>query len=406
MDRRDERAGARPQSLSRTGAPRDTRQSNSKQRKAEQGKQGMESVDCVVIGAGVVGLAVARALARQGREVVILEAENAFGTITSARNSEVIHAGIYYPAGSLKARLCVQGKAMLYDYCRSHQIAHQRCGKLIVATSAAQVATLEGIRAKAAANGVDDLRLLSRDEALELEPNLQCEAALLSPSTGIVDSHGLMLALLGDAEQAGAMLAVCSPVLTGAVTPDGIVLEVGGDTATTLLARTVVNAAGLTAPELARRIEGMPAAHIPPQFYAKGCYFTLAGRAPFSRLIYPVPEAAGLGVHLTLDLGGQARFGPNVRWIDEIEYGVDPHDADSFYDEVRRYWPALADGALQPGYAGIRPKISGPGEPAADFRIDGPATHGVPGLVHLFGIESPGLTASLAIGEAVAAIAE
>lgn len=365
----------------------------------------MESVDCVVIGAGVVGLAVARALAQQGREVVILEAENTFGTITSARNSEVIHAGIYYPAGSLKAQLCVRGKAMLYDYCASHQIAHQRCGKLIVATSAAQVATLEGIRAKAAANGVDDLRLLSREQALELEPNLQCEAALLSPSTGIVDSHGLMLALLGDAEQAGAMLAVCSPVMTGAVTADGIVLEVGGDTATTLLARTVVNAAGLTAPELARRIEGMPAAQIPPQFYAKGCYFTLAGRAPFSRLIYPVPEAAGLGVHLTLDLGGQARFGPNVRWIDEIEYGVDPHDADSFYDEVRRYWPALADGALQPGYAGIRPKISGPGEPAADFRIDGPAVHGVPGLVHLFGIESPGLTASLAIGERVAAIA-
>lgn len=366
----------------------------------------MESVDCVVIGAGVVGLAVARALAQQGREVVILEAENTFGTITSARNSEVIHAGIYYPAGSLKARLCVRGKAMLYDYCASHQIAHQRCGKLIVATSPAQVGTLEGIRAKAAANGVGDLRLLSREQALELEPNLQCEAALLSPSTGIVDSHGLMLALLGDAEHAGAMLAVCSPVRSGAVTAGGIVLEVGGDTATTLLARTVVNAAGLTAPELARRIDGMPVAHVPPQLYAKGCYFTLAGRAPFSRLIYPVPEAAGLGVHLTLDLGGQARFGPNVRWIDEIEYGVDPHDADSFYDEVRRYWPALADGALQPGYAGIRPKISGPGEPAADFRIDGPAVHGVPGLVNLFGIESPGLTASLAIGEAVAAIAE
>nr|WP_279633729.1 NAD(P)/FAD-dependent oxidoreductase [Cupriavidus gilardii] len=379
---------------------------NAASQQAKQGKHGMESVDCVVIGAGVVGLAVARALAQQGREVVILEAENTFGTITSARNSEVIHAGIYYPAGSLKAQLCVRGKAMLYDYCASHQIAHQRCGKLIVATSAAQIATLEGIRAKAAANGVDDLRLLSREEALALEPNLQCEAALLSPSTGIVDSHGLMLALLGDAEQAGAMLAVCSPVLSGAVTADGIVLQVGGDTATTLLARTVVNAAGLTAPELARRIEGMPATHIPPQFYAKGCYFTLAGRAPFSRLIYPVPEAAGLGVHLTLDLGGQARFGPNVRWIDEIEYGVDPHDADSFYDEVRRYWPALADGALQPGYAGIRPKISGPNEPAADFRIDGPAVHGVPGLVHLFGIESPGLTASLAIGEAVAAIAE
>ncbi|MGO4326805.1 NAD(P)/FAD-dependent oxidoreductase [Cupriavidus sp. 2TAF22] len=367
----------------------------------------MEKVDCVVIGAGVVGLAIARALAMQGREVIVLEAENAFGTITSARNSEVIHAGIYYPAGSLKAEMCVRGKAMLYDYCASHHVSHQRCGKLIVATTQGQVATLEGIRAKAAANGVHDLQLISQAEAQALEPNLHCHAALLSPSTGIVDSHGLMLALLGDAENAGAMLAVQSPVARGAITPDGIRLEVGGaDGAadTTLLARTVINCAGLTAPALARSIEGMPPAHIPPQYYAKGCYFTLAGRAPFSRLIYPVPEAAGLGVHLTIDLGGQARFGPNVRWIDEIEYGVDPSDADSFYDEVRRYWPALADGALQPGYAGIRPKISGPGEPAADFRIDGPATHGVPGLVNLFGIESPGLTSSLALAERVASL--
>jgi len=365
----------------------------------------MEQVDCVVIGAGVVGLAVARALALQGREVIILEAENAFGTITSARNSEVIHAGIYYPAGSVKAELCVRGKAMLYEYCASHHIAHQRCGKLIVATSAAQVATLEGIRAKAAANGVHDMQLLARDEARAMEPQLECQAALLSPSTGIIDSHGLMTALLGDAEQAGAMLAVQSPVLSGAVTPDGIRLEVGSDDgATTLLARTVVNSAGLTAPDLARRIDGIPPEHIPPQYYAKGCYFTLAGRAPFSRLIYPVPEAAGLGVHLTLDLGGQARFGPNVRWIDEIEYSVPPRDADSFYDEVRRYWPGLADGALQPGYAGIRPKISGPTEVAADFRIDGPRTHGVPGLVNLFGIESPGLTSSLAIAERVAVL--
>jgi len=364
----------------------------------------MEKVDCVVIGAGVVGLAVAREMALRGREVIILEAENAFGTITSARNSEVIHAGIYYPAGSLKAELCVRGKQLLYAYCDSHHVAHQRCGKLIVATSAAQVATLEGIRAKAAANGVHDLRFLSRDDAQALEPQLQCHAALLSPSTGIVDSHGLMTALLGDAENAGAMLAVQSPVLGGAVTGDGIRLEVGGDDggSTTLLARTVINSAGLTAPDLARRIEGMPDTKIPPQYYAKGCYFTLAGRAPFSRLVYPVPEAAGLGVHLTIDLGGQARFGPNVRWIDEVEYSVDP-DADSFYDEVRRYWPGLADGALLPGYAGIRPKISGPHEAAADFRIDGPVTHGVPGLVHLFGIESPGLTSSLAIAERVAA---
>lgn len=361
----------------------------------------METVDCVVIGAGVVGLAVARALALQGREVVILEAENAFGTITSARNSEVIHAGIYYPAGSRKADLCVRGKAMLYNYCAEHHVNHQRCGKLIVATSEGQVATLEGIRAKAAANGVNDMRMLSQAEAQAMEPNLQCHAALLSPSTGIVDSHGLMLALLGDAENAGAMLAVQSPVLSGVVTPDGIRLEVGGDVDTTLLASTVINAAGLTAPDLARRIHGIPAHRIPPQYYAKGCYFTLAGRAPFSRLIYPVPEAAGLGVHLTIDLGGQARFGPNVRWIDEIEYSVDPADADNFYDEVRRYWPGLVDGALQPGYAGIRPKISGPGETAADFRIDGPGVHGVPGLVNLFGIESPGLTSSLAIAQAV-----
>lgn len=367
----------------------------------------MEQVDCVVIGAGVVGLAVARQLALQGREVIILETENAFGTMTSARNSEVIHAGIYYPAGSLKAAMCVRGKAMLYDYCASHHIQHQRCGKLIVATSEAQVATLESIRTKAAANGVHDLQLLSQAEAQALEPNLQCRAALLSPSTGIVDSHGLMLALLGDAQNAGAMLAVQSPVAGGAVTPAGIRLDVGSQddaAATTLLARTVINSAGLTAPALARSIAGMPAEHIPPQYYAKGCYFTLAGRAPFSRLIYPVPEAAGLGVHLTIDLGGQARFGPNVRWIDEIEYGVDPADADNFYDEVRNYWPELADGALQPGYAGIRPKISGPGEPAADFRIDGPATHGVPGLVNLFGIESPGLTSSLALAEHVAGL--
>lgn len=363
----------------------------------------MEKVDCVIIGAGVIGLAVARAMALQGNEVIVLEAENAFGTITSARNSEVIHAGIYYPAGSLKAELCVQGKALLYDYCESHHVSHQRCGKLIVATSAEQVATLEQIRAKAVANGVDDLRLLDASEARAMEPNLQCHAALLSPSTGIVDSHGLMLALLGDAENAGAMLAVQSPVLSGAVQRDGgIRLEVGGETGTTLLARSVINAAGLTAPDVARRIAGVPATAVPPQYYAKGCYFTLAGRAPFSRLIYPVPEAAGLGVHLTLDLGGQARFGPNVRWIDDIEYSVDPRDADSFYDEVRRYWPALEDGALQPGYAGIRPKISGPGETAADFRIDGPAIHGVPGLVNLFGIESPGLTSSLAIADRVA----
>ena len=362
----------------------------------------MEQVDCVVIGAGVVGLAVARALAMTGREVVILEAETSFGTITSARNSEVIHAGIYYPTGSLRARLCVHGKQLLYDYCASHGVAHQRCGKLIVATSADELKALDRLLTTANANGVHDLQRLSAEQAQALEPALHCMGALLSPSTGIIDSHGLMLALLGDAERHGAMLALCSPLLGWRVTAAGIALDVGGDSAMTLCARSVVNSAGLQAPTLARLLQGLDPAHVPEAHLAKGCYFSLPGRAPFSRLIYPAPGHSGhLGVHLTLDLGGQARFGPNFEWVDRIDYTVDPAGADAFYDQVRRYWPALPDGALQPGYAGLRPKISGPGEPAADFRIDGPARHGVPGLVNLFGIESPGLTACLAIGEGV-----
>ncbi len=364
----------------------------------------MEQVDCVVIGAGVVGLAVARALAMAGREVIILEAENAFGTITSARNSEVIHAGIYYPTGSLRARLCVRGKQLLYDYCASHGVAHQRCGKLIVATAADELPALDRLQATAAANGVHDLQRLSAAQAQALEPALRCVGALLSPSTGIIDSHGLMLALLGDAERHGAMLALCSPLLGGCITAAGIELHVGGDASMTLLARSVVNSAGLQAPALARLLQGLDPADVPADHLAKGCYFSLPGRAPFSRLIYPAPGHSGhLGVHLTLDLGGQARFGPSFEWVDRIDYTVDPAGADTFYEQVRRYWPALPSGALQPGYAGLRPKISGPGEPAADFRIDGPALHGVPGLVNLFGIESPGLTSCLAIGEAVSA---
>ncbi len=366
----------------------------------------IDDIDCVVIGAGVVGLAVARALAAAGREVVILEAENAFGTVTSARNSEVIHAGLYYPPGSARARLCVRGKQLLYDFCASHQVAHRRCGKLIVASAPDEVPLLDTLRAQAAACGVHDLQPLSAAEAQALEPALQCHGALLSPSTGIVDSHGLMLALLGDAESHGAMLALCSPVSAGRATPQGIELDVGGDSPSVLRARTVVNSAGLGAPALARAIAGLPPQHVPRDHLAKGCYFTLAGASPFSRLVYPAPGASGhLGVHLTIDLGGQARFGPSFRWVDAIDYTVDASDADGFYAAVRRYWPALPDGALQPGYAGLRPKISGPGEPAADFRIDGPAVHGVPGLVNLFGIESPGLTSSLAIAEVAAALA-
>ena len=364
-----------------------------------------ERVDCVVVGAGVVGLACARALASAGRDVIVVEAENAFGTVTSARNSEVIHAGIYYPTGSLRALLCVRGKALLYDYCASHGVNHRRCGKLIVAQNDAEVAQLQIIEQRARANGVHDLQWLSRAEALALEPQLQCMRALLSPSTGIVDSHGLMLALLGDAQAAGTMLALLSPVLRAAATPQGIELEVGGDTATTLLADAVVNSAGHGAPVLAAATRGLAAEHVPQRFFAKGCYFTLGGRSPFSHLVYPAPgESSHLGVHLTLDLGGQAKFGPSFRWVDTLDHTLDEAEADHFYDEVRRYWPGLKDGALQPGYVGVRPKIRGPGEPAQDFRIDGPPQHGVPGLVNLFGIESPGLTSSLAIAERVAGL--
>jgi L-2-hydroxyglutarate oxidase LhgO len=365
-----------------------------------------EQVDAVVVGAGVVGLAVARALALAGREVMVLEAAEAFGTGTSARNSEVIHAGIYYPQGSLKARLCVQGRQLLYSYCAERGIAHRRCGKLIVATSAAQVGELRAIRQRAAANGVDDLALLSQAEAQALEPALQCQAALLSPSTGIVDSHGLMLALLGDVENAGGLLAVNSQVksmVAGSGAAQAAIQVIVGEGAerTELLARTVVNAAGLHAPALAARTRGLAARHVPTAYFAKGNYFTLSGRAPFAHLIYPVPEPGGLGVHLTLDLGGQAKFGPDVQWVESPgDLLVDPARGQGFYAEVRKYWPALADGALQPGYAGIRPKISAPGQPAADFVIQGPREHGVPGLVNLFGIESPGLTSCLALAEA------
>ena len=364
----------------------------------------MEQVGAVVIGAGVVGLAVARALALQGREVWLLEAENAIGTGTSSRNSEVIHAGIYYPQGSLKARLCVDGKNQLYAYAAERGIGHSRCGKLIVATHPAQVPQLQAIIAKAAANGVPDLVLLTREEAQALEPQLNCVAAVLSPSTGIVDSHAFMLALQGDLENASGLVALNSPVASAHCGADliTVVTQDGTELQTSLL----INAAGLHAQTLARRFTGLEASHVPPSHYAKGNYFTLAGRSPFSRLIYPVPEAAGLGVHLTLDLGGQAKFGPDVEWVTSPDdLVVDATRGEAFYAEVRKYWPGLQDGALTAGYAGIRPKIQGPEEAARDFLIQGQSEHGIQGLINLFGIESPGLTSALALGAYVAQMA-
>ena len=356
----------------------------------------MEKVDCVVVGAGVVGLAVARALAMSGREVVILEAEDAIGTHTSSRNSEVIHAGIYYPKGSLKARACVEGRRLLYEYCESHGVPHRRCGKLIVAADESQIPELEGIQAKARANGVSDLVFLEKNKIAAWEPELRCVAALHSPSTGIIDSHALMLAYLGDAESRGAMLALKSPLVGGEIVSDGIVLH---SNEMTLKTRALVNSAGLRAPTVAGSIEGFDKRFIPKELYAKGNYYSLARKSPFSRLVYPVPEPGGLGVHLTLDLAGQARFGPDVEWVDRIDYEVDPKRAERFYAAIRRYWPGLPDGALSPGYSGIRPKTAGPGAPAPDFQVQGPREHGVPGLVNLFGIESPGLTASLALAD-------
>jgi L-2-hydroxyglutarate oxidase LhgO len=372
------------------------------------GESGMERVDSVVIGAGVVGLAVARELARSGQEVIVVEAAGLIGSGTSSRNSEVIHAGIYYPQGSLKAQLCVAGRDKLYDFCRSRGVPHRALGKLIVAADDGQLDKLAGIRRHAEANGVVDLQELSGAQALALEPELACVAALLSPSTGIVDSHAFMLALLGEAEAAGAALALCSPLTGGAVEENGFRLAIGGAEPMEIGCTRVVNAAGLDAWGIARTLDGFPAAAIPPRHLAKGNYFSLGtGRSPFQRLVYPIPEDGGLGVHLTLDLGGQARFGPDVEWLANddpaaVDYTVNPRRGDGFYAAIRRYWPGLPDNALQPAYAGVRPKLSGPGAAAADFLIQGPAEHGVSGLVNLFGIESPGLTSSMALAELVA----
>lgn len=366
-------------------------------------------IKAVIIGAGVVGLACARAFARAGHDTLVLERHGAIGTETSARNSEVIHAGIYYPAGSLKARLCVEGRAKLYDYLESRNLPHRKCGKLIVATEEAQLAELGGIAARARANGVGDMRELTGAEARAMEPALRAEAALLSPSTGIIDAHSYMLSLQGEFEDAGGMIAFHSEVTRITREKDGFVLHVTGAEETRLRTKIIINAAGLWAPRLASRIEGLDAAHVPTAYFAKGNYFSLTTRAPFSRLIYPVPEAAGLGVHLTLDMGGQARFGPDVEWIDvpkgsEPNYAVKAERGAGFYEAIRRYWPALPEGALSPAYSGIRPKVIPQSEATADFILSGPEQHGVPGLVNLFGIESPGLTASLAIADEVVEI--
>lgn len=367
----------------------------------------MDDFDGIVIGAGVVGLAVARGLARRGCRVLITEAAARHGTGVSSRNSEVIHAGLHYPAGSLKARLCVRGRELLYDYCQTRGVAHRQLGKWIVATDVDQVGELDLIAAIAHGNGASEVAPLSQAAIRAGEPELRAVAALASPRTGIVDSQGLMLALLGDAEDAGAILATRSRFIGSTPQPDGghlLRLAIGdGPNADQhrLACRWLINCAGLDAPAVAARIEGLAAAAVPQARYAKGHYFSLAGRAPFSRLIYPVPEPGGLGVHLTLDLGGQARFGPDVEWVETPSYDVPVARAARFYPVIRRYWPQLADGALQPAYAGVRPKLSGPGEPAADFRIVGPESHGLDGVITLFGIESPGLTAALAIAEQV-----
>ncbi len=365
----------------------------------------MDKVDCVVIGAGVIGLAVSRRIAQSGREVIVLEAAEGIGTVTSSRNSEVIHAGIYYKAGSLMARMCVAGKHALYRYCSEHGVTHRNCGKLIVATTAAETEKLAAIRAHAQANGVLDMKVLSGDEARALEPALKCDAALLSPSTGIIDSHAYMLALRGDAEDAGAALAFHTPMIRARANAGMIELEAGGAAPMTLACDLLVNPAGLEAPATARVIEGMPIEKIPTAYLAKGNYFSCSKKAPFSHLIYPVPEPGGLGVHLTLDMAGQARFGPDVEWVDHIDYEVNPARAERFYPAIRKYWPTLPDGALMPSYSGMRPKIVPPAVASQDFLIQGPADHGVDGLINLFGIESPGLTSSLAIADHVAEIA-
>lgn len=368
----------------------------------------MDRVDCVVIGAGVIGLAVAREMALQGRETILLERESTFGTISSARNSEVIHAGIYYPKDSLKAKLCVEGNRMLYEYCRSHHVATQPYGKLIVASDESQLNDLQAILYKAQQNNVPEIKMLTGEQAKSMEPELQCSAALLSASTGIVDSHGFMLSLLGGFEDAGGMIAYQSPLISarpiGSNAQDGFELEIGGADDMKIQTKLLINCAGMSAPAIAKKIEGLAQEQIPKAYFAKGNYFSLSGKSPFKHLIYPIPEPGGLGVHLTLDMGGQAKFGPDVEWLEiddenQIDYTVNPKRGDGFYAAVRKYWPGLKDNALQPDYSGVRAKIVPPNVPAGDFCFNTPKDHGLEGLFNLYGFESPGLTSSLAIAK-------
>jgi L-2-hydroxyglutarate oxidase LhgO len=365
-------------------------------------------MQAIVIGAGVVGLACARALALAGHDVIVIEAADAIGTGTSSRNSEVIHGGMYYPTGSLKAALCIEGRRLLYAFCDSHGVPYRKCGKLIVATSEAETRKIEAIHAQGLANGVEGLSLIMGAEAAALEPNLRCKAALLSAETGTLDSHALMLALQGDLEDAGGMIAFETPVERIIRAGEGWRVDFGGREAGRIAAALVVNAAGLRAWDVARTVDALPLASVPRRMLAKGNYFACAGRPAFTRLIYPAPVDGGLGVHLTLDLAGRMKFGPDVEWLGDvapegIDYRVNPARGDSFYAAIRTYWPDLPDGALAADYSGVRPKLSGPGEPAADFMIQGPGAHGLTGLVNLYGIESPGLTSSLAIAERVVA---
>jgi L-2-hydroxyglutarate oxidase LhgO len=365
----------------------------------------MEQVDCVVIGAGVVGLAVAREMALQGRETILLEREGSFGTISSARNSEVIHAGIYYPKDSLKAKLCVAGNRLLYEYCRTHQVGTQPYGKLIVADES-QMNDLQAILYKAQNNGVPGIKMISGEEAKILEPKLRCSAAILSESTGIVDSHAFMLSLLGGFEDAGGMIAYHSPLMSakpiGQSAEGGFELDIGGADGMKIKTKILINCAGMSAPAVAQKIEGLHQEQIPKAYFAKGNYFSLSGKSPFTHLIYPIPEPGGLGVHLTLDMAGQAKFGPDVEWLEieneeQIDYTVNPKRGEGFYEAVRRYWPELKDNSLQPDYSGVRAKIVPPNTPAGDFCFNAPRDHGLQGLYNLYGFESPGLTSSIAI---------
>ena len=369
------------------------------------GNRLVEQADVIVVGAGAVGLAIARQLSLDGRGVLVVEREETIGSGVSSRNSEVIHAGLYYPENSLKARLCVSGRDMLYHYCKERGVDHQSCGKLVVAERPEQLQQLLAIRAQAELNGVSDTRIISAEEARALEPELRCAGALLSPSTGVIDGHQYMLALQGDAEAAGASVILRAPVIGGRTSGRKIVLSAGADGGMEIEASLVINSASLSAQAIARSIQGFDPNFVPPLHLAKGNYFALSGRPPFSRLVYPMPEPGGLGIHFTIDVAGAGRFGPDVEWVDRLDYNVDASRGPRFQQSIERYWPGLDPGRLQPAYAGIRPKIERPGGSGSDFIIQGPAEHGCAGLINLFGIESPGLTASLAIAKHVGRIA-